>query len=331
MPQILRTTLINDEAHATDGTFNFDLPVNPLSAILLTVKALNAQGQGQQYRSSDQLYKVVTNARVAYRGATIIEGSLQDLLMMMHVLTGWQPGPLIDSDNNNHPRALTVPLLFGRRPYDPLECFPATRRGDLVLQLTLDTSVAGFDTFVLQAETIELLEATPTRFTKITTISKVHNAAGDHDVELPISNDILGVGLWSPTIPTLTNYNAAIGDLRLQVDNVETVYSSTNWETLHGELRRRVPHGFSSRNHTHYKDPAIPPVDNYTETYKDNGDNATKFAYLDLDPLGDGQYALRTAGAARVNLRITDDVGSGDAMRVLPVELVQLAAPGATA
>jgi len=320
MPQILRTVLIPDQAQAADGVVSFDLPVNPLSVVLLTVEALNETVALTTYSSITALLNMITDVRIAYRGATIIGGSLSDLSVMFNALSKWPTiqGNKINTDNAV--RALTVPLCFGRRPYDPLECFPATRRGDLVLTLTTDVAVVGADALILQAETIELLEATPERFTKVTTTQKTVNAIQEHDVELPIGNDLLGVLLFAQSVPTGAVRTSTIGQLALEVDNVETILAETRWESMRADLSRRLADRHE-RPHIHHT--AAAPG-NSTEqqeafSYIDN------YAYLDLDPLIDGMYALKTAGAARVNLRVTSEVANAAADRYLPIELVNIA------
>ena len=41
MASFLRTVLVQNRAEAADRTFQEDLPVNPLSMILVTIRALN--------------------------------------------------------------------------------------------------------------------------------------------------------------------------------------------------------------------------------------------------------------------------------------------------
>lgn len=332
MPQILRTTLIADEAQAADGVVNFDLPVNPLSVVLLTVKALNATLTDYRYVAA--LLSMITDVRVAYRGASIIQGSLTDLAVLMSRLTGWAPWQGNANETDNDVRHLTVPLCFGRVPYHPDECFPATRRGDLILQLSTDIAVTGADGLILQCETIELLEAQPKQFTKITTTAKVSNAVSEHDIELPIGNDLLGVLLRDASPPVTATFNAQFGRVALEVDNVELGIAETNWETLHGELLRRrgamgslIPHVHSVNAAGAGREFTLQQI----EAATNGGGILDSYAYLDFDPLGDGQYALKTAGAARCNLRVTTEVASATAMRVLPVELVPVsgAAPAA--
>lgn len=327
MAQILRTVLIPDEAQAADGAPSFDLPVNPLSCILLTVKALNETSTIGAYRYLTALLAMITDVRITYRGASIIQGSLTDLAVLMTRLTGWAPwqGNAVEVDNDV--RFVTVPLCFGRMPYNAAECFPATRRGDLVMQLTTDVALAGHDALVLQCETIELLDAAPERFIKVTTSSKISNAVSEHDIELPIGNDLLGVLLRDASPPQAAAYTAQFGQVALELDNVESVYAEANWETLHGELLRRAPGFFAMRPHIHSVNAAGAGRENTLEQQEGDGGASLldNYAYLDFDPLGDGAYALKTAGSARVNLRVDTQVASATAMRVLPVELVQVA------
>jgi len=331
MAQILRTVLIPDEAQAADGAPSFDLPVNPLSVILLTVKALNETGVITTYRYLTALLSMITDVRVTYRGASIIQGSLTDLAVLMARMTGWGPwqGNAVEVDNDV--RFVTVPLCFGRFPFDPRECFPATRRGDLVMALTTDVALAGHDALVLQAETIELLEARPERFTKVTTTSKISNAVSEHDIELPIGNDLLGVLLRDASPPQAAAYTAQFGAVALEVDNVETVYAQANWESLHGELLRHGTGLHSMRPHIHSVNAAGVGRENTLE--QQEGDAGASlldnYAFLDLDPLKDGTYALKTTGAARVNLRVDTQVATATAMRVLPVELVPVSGAAA--
>jgi len=323
MPQILRTTLIQDEAQAADGVITFDLPVNPLSVIFLTVKALNLNAAGGMFGQLNSLLAMITNLRVTYRGASIIDGSLRDLAVLMARLTGRSPLENGGTNVIDTVRSATVALCFGRRAYDPDECFPASRRGDLILSLTTDIANTSLDTLILQAETVELLDAQPTRFLKTTTISNVFNATGEHDIELPIGNDILGVLLQGPVVPTGASYNAWWGATRLQVDNVETIFSVTNWETLHGELLGHTFQPWPFDLHVHGGN-FTTTVQGDTQTPHTRDSELASYAYLDMDPLGDGQYALNTRGAARVNLRTNTEAASATAARALPVELITL-------
>lgn len=371
MPQILRTVLQPDTARAADATgISMDLPVNPLSVVLFTIKMLNNTGTIGNYRSFLTVMDAITNLNISYRGASIIDGDLRDLAVLTALLTGWQPcqGNMNSADDDA--RFITVPILFGRTPYDPLECFPATRRGDLVLSFDTDIADTGYDGLITQIETIELLDAAPEQFVKQTTTTRILNAAGDFDIELPIGNDLLGVMMRCPTRPN-TAFTSSIGQVAMKVDNVEVVYSLTNWETLHGDLARRLPnwkydsHVHHMAGHIHLINAAAggegafstthtlgivddandviiavntgakpgltgiqAPAITHTLEPEDAGSNLDGYAFLDLDPLKDGQYALKTEGAGRVNLVVTSDVVDTASSRFMPVELVKVGGAG---
>lgn len=329
--QILRTVLIPDEAQAADGAPSFDLPVNPLAAVLLTIKVINETSVITTYRYLATLLAAILDIRITYRGASVIQGSATDLAVLMARMTGWAPWQGNADETDNDVRFLTIPLCFGRTPYNPLECFPATRRGDLVMTLQTDVAAAGFDQLVVQAETIEILEAQPTHFTKVTTTQKIQNAIIEHDIELPIGNDLLGILLRDASPPQAAAYTAQFGKVAIEVDNVETVYAEANWESLHGELLRNAPGLLSMRPHIHSVNAAGAAREDTLEQVEGRPTVSIldNYAYLDFDPLKDGSYALKTAGAARVNLRATTEVASATAMRVLPIELVPIG--GATA
>ncbi len=330
MPQILRTTLIADEAQGADGKPHYQLPVNPLSIVLLTVKALNdtTAVTAVGYSSIAALLAMITNVHIAYRGASIIDASLQNLAVLAGCLQHWPPEQTHRVETNDDIRAITVPICLGRRPYDPDECFPATRAGDLIMTLTTDVAVAGANGLILQAETVELLDAKPKSFIKSTQGDVVMNDTVQHDVELPISNDILGVLLENDHPPTGATFVSGIEELRLLIDNVESVYAHTNWLTLHGELLRKLG-PWSMRPHTHGS--TFTPVTTVEMTVQSREQQEglgllDRYGYLDFDPLEDGQYALKTAGAARVALRLTPTVADANPHRVVVVEHVMVGA-----
>lgn len=373
MAQILRTVLTPAQALATSvETFNFDLPVNPLSAILVTIRALNNTTTIGNFSGFGNLFAKLTNARVSFRGASILDGDPFDLAILngLRAKWWWKQGQLNSTDNDV--RSLTFPLLFGHQPYDPRMCFPASRRGDMVLTLDTATDPAGLDNYALHLETIELLDAIPEKFLKVTTAQRTMQLGAANDVELPIGNKLLGILLRANTFPTAASRNASFGEVALEVDNVEVMFSRTDWEGLQGEISRLGGDWVQMAAHTHHladhihlidlaanaTDPVListalglidasvndsalfsgtgtattghtgiqPPA--ITQTLQAENDNGglQRYAYMDLDPLMDGQFALDTRGAARVNLAITSDVADGATSRVLTIEEIDTAA-----
>lgn len=323
--QPLHTTLLRNRATAAAGeTFGLDLPVNPLSAILVTMRALNNGAAGTLIGGITDFLTKYTSWRVSYRGATIIQGSTADLIIEMarRELQLPQQGQVTRVDNDV--RSLTFPLLFGWKMYDPKCCFPATRRGDLRLDFTAAADGGVLDNHVLQLETIELLDARPESFLKVTTIAQAMGLSENNDVDLPIGNKLVGALLRPFVFPTAASFNSSFGRITLRIDNVEYIESLRNWDTAHGMLARRVPGTLDWLEHTHgFVDAAA----GQTNTQDASEDDATyqPYAYLDWDPLDDRQYLIDTRGATKVQLRFGSDTADGaNTSRVLPVEYVEL-------
>ena len=129
-----------------------------------------------------EIMSKLSNVRTRYRGATIFDGDPLDLVQVYGRFSQWFPVQGQANRTDNHVRSISFPLLFGRFPYDPMECFPATRRGDLVLELTTVADPTGLDGYDLQNETIELLDAVPERFMKVTTAGR--EESHPHDVTI---------------------------------------------------------------------------------------------------------------------------------------------------
>lgn len=327
--RFLRQVLVQDETLAVSTLRSDDLPVNPLSVIFVTIRSLNDTGTLGDFSLINALLAQIAKLEVLYKGSAIVSGSLADLARLNGLLIGHPPMQTSATYVNNTTRSVTIPILLGRRPFWAEECFPAVRRGELQLQLTSAAAQTGVDTLSLQIETVELLEAKPTRFLKYTTITKTPTATGDHDVDLPLGNKIAHALLFGTTVPTAASFNASIGQLRLLVDNVESYYARANWETLHNEMQRRIAEGSQSAVHQHLENVAGAYAQNATTD--DNNSNVgffDSYALLDFDPLNDSSYLLETAGRARVHLRINADVA--DAIRVIPTELIEVAQAGIT-
>lgn len=334
MPQILRTTLVQDVALAAAGQIKVDLPVNPLSHMLVTVRALNNNAANAAHHVWAEMLTHLNKITVQYRGASIIAGRAIDLALIYAILAKWCARQTQANDVDNDVRVLTFPLLFGRRPYDPMEAFPATRRGDL--QLTIDGAAAlptALDGFTIQVETVELLDAQPEAFLKVTETQRTMQLGDQNEIALPMGNRLLGLLLQAVTFPTAASFNATFGSVALELDNVEVAYSRANWESLAGELNRVLPGGWPLIAHTH-KENVAAAYAQFAATREQAEDDANiqPYAYMDLDPLGDGAYAIDTANAADFNLLVNSDVTDATPSRVLIAERVMLgqgAGPGA--
>lgn len=333
MAQILHSVLEPGlTLNAATQELNYDLPVNPLSALIITLRATNNTTTATNYNADAlHLMSKMADITVRYRGATILDGDPADLAMVHGMMSGWWPiqGQLGRTDNDV--RSISWPVLFGRRPYDAAECFPATRRGDLTLQITTAGDPTGLDGYQLIVETIELLDAVPQRFVKATTIEQTFSSIGPHEIDLPVGNRILGVLLRAATFPTGTSYNASFNELALTVDNVEVLYSRATWDGLRAIWRRRVNTDWMRSGHAHTENVAA----TYTQLTSTLGaledlGVLQRYGYVDMDPLGDLSMALDTREAADVTLDVQSTSADTDSSRAVVIEYVETgAAPAA--
>jgi len=318
MAEYRHTVLAEDYTPSADETKDWDLPVNPLSFIALTVKCLNA---GTNTKATlAQILSAIENIEVLRFGSAQVSLSGADLYALNCVLLGKEPWQENVINTDNAVRHLTMVIPFGRKLYDPTECLPATIRGELTLRIQMDIADTGYDGLMLQIETIELLGANPQRHLKYTTITHTPSATGDSDIELPIGNPYLGLLLYSTTIPTGTSWTTTINKATILAANVEKYVREVAWETLHGMLMNRLSPANAWAEKFH--------MENLAATYTQNADTATEeqddsdianYAYIDFDPLGDGQFLFETAGLSDLKLRI--DAGDTNAVRVVPIEL----------
>jgi len=323
----LRTVLIQNRTEAADRTFQQDLPVNPLSQILITLRGVITAADTTNPLQS--LYDLAPNLAVRYRGQDIIRGSLYDLAVLNALISHQNPWGQMFQDGAAETWTLTVPINLGRRPYDAKECFPAVRRGDLVLEMTVDTVVGNIDLIDLQVETVELLDETPERYLKYTSGTQTFTSTTVDTVRLPIGNPLLGVLLAATTVPVGPVRITTWEQIRTKVDNVETLYAAANWDTLHGELLRRLKGNVHFlADHAHRFNGAAAAFANTLEPIRSAAAiSLERYAYLDFDPMEDGMFQLETAG--RADVVIQRDVGTADAGRFIPVELVSIGGAGA--
>lgn len=324
MANLIRSVVQQDVALAASTTLDpIILPVNPLSYITFTLRALNNTGTITDYSFISDFMAFITNLEVRFKGHTIIGGRLLDLAILNALMHGFKPIQGNVGSTNNDTRFATFVLSFSRRPFWREEAFPAVRSGELTLHITSGAAPSGLDGFTIQVETTELLGVNPMRFMKYTTQSRTFSTTGNNDLDLPIGNPILGILLFGTTVPTGTSFNATAGQVRVLVDNVETDYAATNWESLHGELGMRLMDSLAWQAHFHDVNAAGAGEEDVRETQL-TPETIENYAYLDFDPLKDGSYQLPTAGKSRVQLRVNADVA--DAIRVMPLEMFNVSA-----
>jgi hypothetical protein len=309
---------------ASSSVGPFDLPVNPLSLLLLRFQLTNvAPAALLTYSAIDALLDNITSVIVKYKGENIMQGSLRDLVVAGMLMGKRFPGWDRLTNVSGAIRSVTIPLGFGRREFDPLEAFPATSRGNLTIEMIRGADDAAWSALAFSIEAVELIEADPKQYLKITTQAMV-SVVGQYDLPLPIGNPLLGLVCFDTALATLGTATSSWGVIKLLVDNVEQYFPSSDVQTLAGMLNLWAGHFIESYpGHTHQindgaalsqSDDAHVPISSGVRGY---------FA-LNFDPLGGNEYMLETAGHADIKLRALATAAS--AVRCLPVELVTVKA-----
>lgn len=303
------------------GSFpTVDLPVNPLSLVLLNFELTNANPNAVGvYSAIDDLLTNVTSVIIKHKGENIISGQLRDLVAVNGYVGGRWPGYDRLDKTNAGIRRVTIPLGFGRRAYDPKECFPATSRGNLTLDLTRAANPAAFSDVNLTVETVELIEADPERYLKYTPQAQTA-VVGQFDQALPIGNPYIALVFFDTALATLATATSSWGQVKLLKDNVEQYYPLSDAQTLAGMgnmFAQSMVDGWPGHIHQINDGAALSNSDD-AEVPASQGMRG--YFMMNFDPLGDGAFLMETAGAADIKIRANGT--SATPVRVTPVELV---------
>ena len=306
---------------ATGDIAPIDLPVNPLSFLVLTIGLERPDEDATSaHRIISDVFLGIGDVSVRHKGEMILQGTLADLAMLNGCLHNYTPHGAFMAGLGQE-QMMAFVLSFSRTPYWPEEAFPATSRGNLQFVLNvLDTTPGTATAMSMQLEACELIEADPKQYVKYTTNTRTLTATGRQRTALPIGNELAGILLASPATEITTTEQSSWGKVKVLVDNVEQYYAESNWEALRADLAMRQTGPITRWGHMHASDgTAVPTGDELLDLNRP----PLQYGWLDFDPLKNDHYLLETAGHADVDLDMNSDLSSGTA-RYLPVELVRV-------
>lgn len=323
-PRILHSVIRQEFAVAADGIEVWDLSVNPLSVVLLAVRPLNDTGTLAEFNRAMGLALHTTAIRILYRGQNVFSMSGRDALALAYFRHGMTPFIANSDDTNNERRCMVIPILLGRFAYDPVSCFPASRRGELTMEVQCDIAITGSDGLRLSCEAVELLGVEPKEYERKASIARTM-VVGPNDVELPIGHDVRGVLAFGTTPYGGASPAPSLGRMQLLLDNQQIGYAATDFEVaqqIHMLMGRQPPMG----DHYHR---VTTDGNAQTELTTLAGPNREglggiheNYCFLDLDPTRDDLFSVGTSGANDFLLRI--DAETADAVRAIPIERVAL-------
>jgi len=298
----------------------YDLPVHPLSHILLTLKGKRLGTAVGDVPPPMGLVATFDRIEVLYKGSAVYSLSGVDCFASSLLVNGFETWGVNAGDIEDYEWAQTLLVPLTRTLYSPTECFPQTTRGELILQLTYAAANVEFDVLRLQIETVELPGASASQFIKQTTLSATPTANVPLDVPLPIGNPISDVIVWQHQIQTGISDTAGLDKLEILVDNKNRFYPESFIECLQNMSGRvRCPPGYWGA-HTHKIVLSTPAPGQQVSAPKPEDHPIACYLHLPFDIFRNGEYALQTSGASAVNLRM--DVSAFGAFRIIPVEVI---------
>lgn len=299
MAEFIRSNILDAHTMATE-VVPYPLPITPLSHLILTIEYFQATDQA----TVAEILGFINNVTIRHRGVSVLSLESEDLAALNLYLYG-SGGFLYDlatTDNLWATYGLIIP--FGRKLYDPDECYPATRRGEFEIVLDTTTPATTLDNALMSISAVSLPEATPARYLKALLASiPAPGATGPNDVVLPTGNDLLAVLIGMTSFPGASEYLFGADDLRLLFDYKELNIVSAKAPELLIEMINRIE---GTNRSTISQFHLIPSL----------------YTWMDFDPTRDGQYAVDTRAAADLRLRL--NMGVNEALNVTPVELVTI-------
>jgi len=297
--EFLRTNIILDRTSATE-VYPKDLPINPLSHLIVTMDGFNVTDEG----TLAELLAFINTITVTHSGKVVYGMQSEDAYAQNCYLFGNRPvltGKLV-TDNLNRSLSLIIP--FGRKLYNPEECYPATRKGELTLTLDLTALATSWDNGVLNVDAVELPGATPQRYLKSTlqTIS-APGKTGPNDIGLPIGNQIVAMCV------RMTSWYAAAAST-LGVEYVQTLVNNQQFGIAYAKSQCLIGENillFDTQHGAIAAQGLIQPA---------------HCMFVDFDPNKDGQFFLETEGKSSVTLRL--DMGVDEATNLSIYELVKV-------
>lgn len=319
--EFIHSVCSQDEAVVAGSVVTYDLPVNPLSHIYITLPYIRTAAAVAGLPRIVNTINLITKIEVLYKGSAIFSMSGWDAVAAGLYVANFESWGVNYAGIIAEEASFTWCIPMGRVLYDPHECFPRSTRGELVLQITYLTPFVDITSTVCQIETIELPEASPAQYLRMTTLSATLVAGGENDIDLPIGNPISDLVLYGGEIPLGAAKLATLGFLQVMVDNIRHYYSHTNYETHHNMAGRlRAAPGYWG-SHIHW----VQAAPGLSEAVIPCNHLLACYSHLPFDIFRDGRYALQTAGKSDVTLRIGVDAGVvGLAVRVIPCEIVSV-------
>jgi len=291
------SNLLRDHTSATEK-LEIDLPTDPTSHLIISVSGFNVTDEATLAEFLAFLNTVV----VSDEGTTIVSLQSEDLYGVHSYVLGKRPILTNRIATDNAVRTLAMVVPFGRRLYDPDECYPARSKGELTLYADMTVLGTSIDNGIVNIDCVQLPGASPSHFMKSRLmVVSAPGATGENGVSLPLGNELIALQIRQTTIPTTAAHTTGVESASVTRDEKETGYVAASHETRFGINALRM--------------------DGMTGTIAAQGaELPASISWLDYDPLRDGQHLLDLSGAKAAKLVL--DMGVDEATNVTVMERV---------
>jgi hypothetical protein len=318
--KFLRNLAVIEQAISADGVQTFEMPVNPLSALLIHLRPLNDTGTLANYPRYRDVCKALNRVTLTLNGQTVVSMRGEDIAALNYLRWGILP-PEANPDNvDNERRAVVLPVILGARPFDKASCFPASERGQLMLECDFDIADTGYDGLRFSVESIELPDAKPKEYERRVQVTQTFAATGANDVALVPGLPCRGILLFGTTGYAGAAPAPSWGRVKVMLDNMEAGYAAADWESLLADPFIFQGRHLSLSEHKHTVNAAGAGVEETTSVF-DADEDFTNYAYLDYDITRDDEFTLDTAGAKSFKIRA--EAETADAVRAVQIEVVK--------
>lgn len=316
--KFFKSTVAQDITES-DGSKSYDLAIRPISHLIITILVLNLTANTKA--TVAQILGGLEKIEVLRFGSSVVSISAVDLYALNCILLGHEPWQENVTNLENSPRSISLIVPFGRTLFNPLECLPPMTSGELQLKLEIDIADTGYDGYISQVEQVELIGATPERHLKYMTKNYTPSATGSEQVYIPREGEIAGILLWGTTVPTGTARTTTIDQIRLLLDNSESYFGTSNWESLHGELVNRCAPANAYNDHVHMGMLETEFTQNAdTDPAEQNDTALSNHVYLDFSPNNSDDFLLESEKLSELEIDII--AGDTNATRITPVTLI---------
>jgi len=295
--ELHRQRIVERHTTATE-VLKENLPIEPLSHLIFTIDGYNVTDE----TTLAEILGFINNIQVTREGVGILDLQSEDLYGVNAYLYRHLPELTGRLATDNEQRTLTMVIPFGRKLCDPNECYPATKKGELVLRVDTTVPATSIDNSTISIDAVTLPGANPSRYLK--TVRKALSApgaTGEFEFELPTGNKLVAIQFRLVTVPTTSSHAYGVNIVKLMCDNKEALYTSADMMCMMGERGLRIGHPNAT-----IAAQGLGPLE--------------LIAWLDLDPVGSDDFLLDTAGKSSVKLNL--NYGVNEAVDLTTLELV---------